>query len=144
MSELSGIDAVFRPKRVAVLGASPIPPRSGHNLVRTLQSFKFPGKVFPIGRSAREFSAFKTFASLHDVPNAVDLVLVSIPSTPGPASIGDAVAVSAKAAVVFIAGFQEIREEGRKLQQDMVLRADGRIRMIGPNCLGIRNLHLPM
>jgi acyl-CoA synthetase (NDP forming) len=144
MSEMSGIDAVFRPKRVAVLGASADPTKFGHHLVRNLQSFNFPGEVYPISRSSPEICGFKTFASLHDIPNAVDLVLVSIPSTAVPASIGDAVAVSAKAAVVFTAGFQEIGEEGRKLQQDMVLRADGRIRMIGPNCLGIRNFHLPM
>lgn len=144
MSEFSGIDAVFRPKRVAVLGASADPTKFGHHLVRNLQSFKFPGEVYPISRSAPEICGFKTFASLRDVPSEVDLVLVSIPSTAVPASIGDAVAVSAKAAVVFTAGFQEIGEEGRKLQQDMVLRADGRIRMIGPNCLGIRNFHLPM
>jgi acetyltransferase len=46
--------------------------------------------------------------------------------------------------VVFTAGFQEVGEEGRKLQQEMVQRADGRLRMIGPNCLGVRNFHLPL
>jgi acyl-CoA synthetase (NDP forming) len=141
---MSAIDAVFRPKRVAVLGASADPTKFGHHLVRNLQSFKFPGDVYPISRSTPEICGYKTFASLRDIPNEVDLVLVSIPSTAVPASIGDAVAVSAKAAVVFTAGFQEIGEEGRKLQQDMVFRADGRIRIIGPNCLGIRNFHLPM
>ena len=141
---MTAIDAVFRPKRVAVLGASADPTKFGHHLVRNLQSFNFPGDVYPISRSSPEICGYRTFASLQDIPNAVDLVLVSIPSTAVPASIGDAVAVSAKAAVVFTAGFQEIGEEGRKLQQDMVLRANGRIRMIGPNCLGIRNFHLPM
>jgi acyl-CoA synthetase (NDP forming) len=144
MSDMSGIDAVFRPKRIAVLGASADPTKFGHHLVRNLQSFKFPGEVYPISRSAPEICGFKTFAALADIPHQIDLVLVSIPSTAVPASIGDAVAVSAKAAVVFTAGFQEIGEDGRRLQQDMVVRADGKIRMIGPNCLGIRNFHLPM
>src|SRR5262245_19314916 len=135
MSELSAIDAVFRPKRIAVLGASADPTKFGHHLVRNLQSFNIPGEVYPISRSSPEICGYKTFGSLQDIPHSVDLVLVSIPSTAVPASIGDAVAVSAKAAVVFTAGFQEIGEEGRKLQQDMVLRANGRIRMIGPNCL---------
>ena len=141
---MTAIDAVFRPKRIAVLGASADPTKFGHHLVRNLQTFKFPGDVYPISRSSPEICGYRTFASLKDIPNEIDLVLVSIPSTAVPASIGDAVAVSAKAAVVFTAGFQEIGEEGRQLQQDMVAKADGRIRMIGPNCLGIRNFHLPM
>ena len=144
MSEMTAIDAVFRPKRIAVLGASADPTKFGHHLVRNLQTFKFPGDVYPISRSSPEICGYRTFASLKDIPNEIDLVLVSIPSTAVPASIGDAVAVSAKAAVVFTAGFQEIGEEGRQLQQDMLAKADGRIRMIGPNCLGIRNFHLPM
>jgi acetyltransferase len=138
------IDAVFRPKRVAVLGASADPTKFGHHLVRNLKTFEFPGDVYPISRSAAEICGYTTFPSLQDLPHQVDLVLISIPVQHVPASIGDAVKVAAKAAVVFTAGFQEVGEEGRKLQQDMVDRAGGRIRMIGPNCLGIRNFHLPM
>ncbi len=144
MIETAGIDAVFRPKQVAVLGASTDPTKFGHSLVRNLQTFKFPGDVYPISRSASEICGYKAFGSLKDVPQAVDLVLISIPSTAVPAGIADAVAANAKAAVVFTAGFQEVGEEGRRLQQEMVQRADGRIRMIGPNCLGVRNFHLPM
>ena len=141
---MTGIDAVFRPKRVAVLGASTDPTKFGHSLVRNLQNFKFPGDVYPISRSAPEICGYKAFGSLKDLPQAVDLVLISIPSTAVPAGIADAVAANAKAAVVFTAGFQEVGEEGRKLQQEMVQRADGRLRMIGPNCLGVRNFHLPL
>jgi len=144
MLELAGIDAVFRPRRVAVLGASTDPTKFGHNLVRNLQNHKFPGEVYPISRSAEEICGYKAFGSLKDVPQEGDPVLVSIRSTAVPGSISDAVAVNAKAAVVFTAGFQEIGDEGLKLQRDMVERASGRIRLIGPNCLGVRNFHLPM
>lgn len=144
VNDMTAIDAVFRPKRIAVLGASPEPNKFGHMLVKNLQSFKFPGDVYPISRSAPEICGYKTFPSLRDVPKDVDLILISIPSQAVPAGISDATAISAKAAVVFTAGFQEIGEEGRKLQQEVVARAGNKIRMIGPNCLGIRNFHLPM
>lgn len=144
MNDISSIDAIFRPTRVAVVGASADPTKFGHSLVRNLKNFNFPGEVYPISRTSDEILGCKTFSSLKDIPQPVDLVLISIPSTAVPASIADSVSVAAKAAVVFTAGFQEIGEEGRKLQQEMVLRANGRIRMIGPNCLGIRNFHLPM
>ena len=118
---MTAIDAVFRPKRMAVLGASADPTKFGHHLVRNLQTFKFPGDVYPISRSSPEICGYRTFASLHDIPNGRSRA-GQHPSTAVAASIGDAVAVSAKAAVVFTAGFQEIGEEGRKLQQDMVAR----------------------
>ena len=142
--EMTAIDAVFRPKRVAVLGASADPTKFGHHLVRNLKAFEFPGDVYPISRSAAEICGCRTFPSLHDLPDPVDLVLVSIPVQHVAAGIADAASVSAKAAVVFTAGFQEVGDEGRKLQQDVVASAAGRIRLIGPNCLGIRNFHLPM
>lgn len=144
MNDMTAIDAVFRPKHVAVLGASPEPSKFGHMLVKNLRSFDFPGEVYPISKSAPEICGYKTFPSLRDVPKGIDLILISIPSQAVPASIGDATAIAAKAAVVFTAGFQEIGEEGRKLQQEVVASAAGKIRMIGPNCLGIRNFHLPM
>ena len=144
MDDVTALDAVFRPKSIAVLGASSEPGKFGHSLVQNLQSFNFPGEVYPVSRSAPEICGYKAFPSLRDLPKAVDLILVSIPSQAVPAGIADATAISAKAAVVYTAGFQEIGEEGRKLQQEMVSRAAGKIRMIGPNCLGIRNFHLPM
>src|SRR5262249_46095644 len=129
---------------IAVLGASADPTKFGHHLVRNLKTFAYPGEVYPISRSVAEICGYRTFASLKELPQAVDLVLVSIPVQHVAASIADAVAVSARAAAVSPAGCQEVGEEGRKLQQDVVASAAGRIRMIGPNCLGIRNFHLPM
>jgi acetyltransferase len=144
LDDVAALDAVFRPKNIAVLGASSEPGKFGHSLVKNLQGFNFPGEIYPISKSAPEICGFKTFPSLRDLPKEVDLILVSIPSQAVPAGIADAAAIAAKAAVVFTAGFQEIGEEGRRLQQEMVSNAAGKIRMIGPNCLGIRNFHLPM
>jgi acetyltransferase len=141
---MTAIDAVFRPRRIAVVGASADPTKFGHHLVRNLQSFNFPGEVYPISKSAPDICGYKTFPGLREVPDEIDLVLVSIPSQAVAASIADANAISAKAAVVFTAGFQEIGAEGRKLQQEVIASAAGKVRLIGPNCLGIRNFHLPM
>jgi acyl-CoA synthetase (NDP forming) len=143
MNETAAIDAAFCPKRIAVLGASADPSKFGHHLVRSLRDCQFPGDVYPISRSSKDICGYAAFPSLQDVPQPIDLVLISIPVQHVPSAVADA-ATAAKAAVVFTAGFQEAGEEGRKLQQEMVERANGRIRLIGPNCLGIRNFHLPM
>src|SRR5829696_7322114 len=92
--EMTAIDAVFRPRRVAVLGASADPIKFGHHLVRNLKAFEFPGDVYPISRSAPEICDYKTFPSLHDLPGPVDLVLVSIPVQTVAAAISDAVSVA--------------------------------------------------
>src|SRR5262245_20034985 len=101
MNEMAAIDAVFRPQRIAVLGASADPTKFGHHLVRNLKTFEFPGEVYPISRSAAEICGYRTFPSLHELPAAIDLVLVSIPVQHVASAIADAAVVAAKAAVVF-------------------------------------------
>lgn len=144
MNEAAAIDAVFRPKSIAVVGASTDPSKFGSQVLQNLRSSGFPGKLFPISRSPGEVCGLKPFASLRDLSQPVDLVLVSVPVQYAPATIEDAVVASAKAAVVYTAGFQEIGEAGRVVQNDMLSRTGGKLRLVGPNCLGIRNFHLPM
>lgn len=144
MNEAAAIDAVFCPKSIAVVGASADPSKFGSQVLRNLQSSGFPGKLFPISRSPGEVCGLKPFASLRDLPQPVDLVLVSVPVQYAAATIEDAVVASARAAVVYTAGFQEIGEAGRAVQNDLLSRTGGKLRLVGPNCLGIRNFHLPM
>ena len=144
MNEAAAIDAVFCPKSIAVVGASADPSKFGSQVLQNLRSSGFPGKLFPISRSPGEVCGLKPFASLRDLSQPVDLVLVSVPVQHAPATIEDAVVASAKAAVVYTAGFQEIGEAGRVVQNDMLSRTGGKLRLVGPNCLGIRNFHLPM
>lgn len=144
MNEIAAIDAVFCPKSIAVVGASADPSKFGSQVLRNLQSSGFPGKLFPISRSTDEVCGLRPLASLRDLPQPVDLVLVSVPVQHAVATIEDAVAASATAAVIYTAGFQEVGEAGRAVQNEMLRRAGGKLRLIGPNCLGIRNFHLPM
>ncbi len=144
MRELDAVDAIFRPQRIAVLGASDDPSKFGSQVFRNLQASGFPGELYPVSRSSAEVWGVKTVPSLADLPKAVDLVLMSVPVQHVASTVKDAAAVSAKAAVVFTAGFQEVGAAGRVLQEEVVANAAGKIRLIGPNCLGIRNFHLPM
>ncbi|OJY47025.1 MAG: hypothetical protein BGP08_03190 [Rhizobiales bacterium 64-17] len=144
MSVTTAIDAVFCPSSIAVVGASSDSAKFGSQVFRNLQLSGFPGALYPISRSSPEVSGVKSVPTLRDLPVPVDLVLLSVPVQHAASAIEDAVAISAKAAVVFTAGFQEVGREGRALQDDMLRRAGGKVRLIGPNCLGVRNFHLPM
>ncbi len=144
MGLTAAIDAIFRPASVAVVGASSEPNKFGSQVFRNMQASGYPGTLYPISRSSPEVFGTKTVPTLRDLPGPVDLVLLSVPVQHASAAIGDAAEAGVKAAVVFTAGFQEVGAAGKELQDDLVRRAAGKIRLIGPNCLGVRNFHLPM
>ena len=108
MNETAAIDAVFCPNSIAVVGASADPSRFGSQVLRNLQASRFPGKLFPISRSTEEVCGLQPLASLRDLSQPVDLVLVSVPVQYAAATIEDSVAASASAAVIYTAGFQEV------------------------------------
>jgi acyl-CoA synthetase (NDP forming) len=143
--DAAAMGAFFTPKSVAVLGASSDASKFGSRILANLKKSGFKGDIYPVSRSESEVQGCKAYASLRDLPSAVDLVLLSIPAGAVPDAISDAQAAKARAAVVYAAGFGESNEEGRRLQQDLIVRLDqGALRMIGPNCMGVRNLVPPM
>jgi acetate---CoA ligase (ADP-forming) len=145
MSDLDSIAAFFKPQRVAVLGASSDPKKFGGRVLLSLKKSGFDGQIYPVNRSEPEVHGLKAYPTLSDLPAEPELVLVSIPAATVPNGISEAVAVNAKAAVVYAAGFAEAGGDGRKLQDDLVARlAKRKLRVIGPNCLGVRDFHRPM
>jgi acetyltransferase len=138
------VDAVFNPRRIAVLGASADPSKFGSQVLSNLLAGGFPGELYPVSRSITEVAGLQAYASLRALPAAPDLVLISVPVQHVASAVEDAVAAFAKAAVIFTAGFQEVGAEGRAIQQEVVRRAAGKLRLIGPNCLGVRNFHRSM
>lgn len=141
----ASFDAIFKPTSIAVLGGSADPSKFGSRLVMNLRACGFSGEVMPVSRSASEIGGYRAFPSLRDLPHAPDLVLVSIPLQHVPLAIGEAGEIGTKAAVVYSAGFAETGDTGRALQDEVLAQARrSSLRMIGPNCLGVRNFHYAM
>lgn len=139
------LDAVFAPRRIAVVGASADMSKFGSRLVGNLRRYGFPGEVHPISRSVEAIGDYRTVPSLGELPASPDLVLVSVPVQHVASIVDDAVKVGAKAAVIYTAGFAESGEAGSALQDDIRARAKrGGLRLVGPNCLGVRNFHYTM
>ncbi len=133
------IDAIFRPRSVAVVGASANPDSPGHDYVRSLQDFGFGGDIYPVNPKGGEILGLPSFASLGAVPGDVDYVISCIPSD----HILDLVAQcgerNVKALQLFTGRFSETgREEDAALERDLLeaARAAG-VRLIGPNCMGL-------
>ena len=139
-AERYGLDAMFAPSSVAVIGASDRPGTVGRTVLENLLHGGFQGKVYPINAKNPEVLGLKAYRSIRDISGAVDLAVVSLRQRPYRRSLANAVDARHKSAVVISAGFRELGAEGVALEkqiQDHLRRSS--MRLIGPNCLGIMN-----
>ncbi len=134
---LKGLDAVFTPERVALVGASERAGTVGRLLWQNLTAF--PGEVVPISRAPTVF-AHTAYPDLGSAPGHIDLAIVAVPATGVLPVIRDAAAGRVSAAVILSAGFAETGSAGAAQQRAMVdvARAAG-MRLVGPNCFGVQN-----
>jgi acetyl-CoA synthetase (ADP-forming) len=138
------LDYFFYPQSVAIIGASSRFMSWGYMLIKNASKSGFKGKIYPINPNAPlELFGMKVYRRLVDVPEKVDLAVIAVPSKYCVQVVEECGDVGVKAAVVCTAGFSEIGEEGRKLEDELVKAAQARcIRLIGPNCNGIYNLEV--
>lgn len=136
--ERQPLDAIFAPKNVAVIGATEKAGSVGRTLLWNLISNPFGGTVFPVNPKRPSVLGIKAYPSIAAVPETVDLAVVVTPAPTVPGVIGECVAAGVKGAIIISAGFKEVGERGIQLEQDVLKQArQGRMRIIGPNCLGV-------
>ena len=127
---------IFYPESIAVVGASAEPNKVGYGVFRNL--LDFPGKLYPVNPKRSEILGHKAYPSLSEIPEKVDMMVVTVPGAMVPYVMEEAGQKGVKLAVVISAGFREIGENGRELEDRVVETAEKYgIRMVGPNCLGI-------
>lgn len=136
------LENFFNPKSVAVVGASRTPGKVGYDILKNIIQYDYKGYVYPINPGATEILGIKTYPSLLDVPNKIDLAIVAVP----PKGVLDVIEQSGKkgisAAVIITAGFRESGLEGAKLENELIKKAkELGVRFIGPNCLGLIDTH---
>ncbi len=135
------LDALFRPRSVAVIGASRRPHQIGHEVVRNLVGAGFTGPVYPVNPSADVVRSMHCYPRVLDVPGPVDLAVITVPAPLVLEAARECAAKGVRGLVVITAGFAEIGGDGpaREAELKALCAAHG-IRMIGPNCMGILNL----
>lgn len=134
------LDAIFTPKNVAVVGATESPNAVGRTVLWNLIKTPFGGTVFPVNPKRSSVLGIKTYPSIAEVPAKVDLAVVTTPAESVPKVIADCAASGVKAAVIISAGFKELGAPGIALEAQVLAEArKGRMRILGPNCLGIMN-----
>ncbi|MDQ0190239.1 bifunctional acetate--CoA ligase family protein/GNAT family N-acetyltransferase [Alicyclobacillus cycloheptanicus] len=140
LAAAASLHPFFRPKSVAVIGASRAPERPGHLLLKHILDGDYRGIVYPVNPTTPAVSAIRAYPSLTALPEPVDLAVVAVPAEQVPSVIEDCIAADARAVMVVSAGFGEVNEAGRAQERELArrLRASGR-RLLGPNTLGLVN-----
>ncbi len=134
------LDALFKPRSVAIIGASNNPLSIGHIVIKNLLDHNFQGPIYPINPKANFIKSFRAYPSVSDVPDEIDLVNISIKNTLVPAVLEECGKKGVKFAIVHTAGFKEVGEEGQKLERQIVEIAHKYgMRIYGPNSQGIQN-----
>lgn len=134
--DTKGLDGIFKPSSVAVIGASTNPEKTGHIILKNIVDGGFEGAVYPINPSADEVLGLRAYPALSDVPGTVDLAVVAIPAKAVAGVITQAGQKGAAGAVVISGGFRESGNAALEREVIDAARSHG-IRVIGPNCQGV-------
>src|SRR5208283_3734664 len=138
-SESHPLDPLFLPESVAVIGASERPGSVGRSVLWNLLSSPFGGTVFPVNSKRTNVLGIKAYPSVRDLPDKVDLVVVTTPADTVPDIIAESVDLGIPAGIVISAGFKETGEHGQELERQIARTSRVKMRLVGPNCLGVMN-----
>ena len=141
------LEAFFRPRSVAVIGASTKPDKLGHAVLKNLVAGGYAerGAVFPINPSVAEILGYPAYPSVQDVPGPIDLAVIVIPYPSVPDALRTCGQKGIPAAIVISAGFREAGMEGLERERELIqIAQEYGLRLIGPNCLGVIDTFTPL
>lgn len=133
------LDAIFRPKGVALVGASERPGSVGRTVMWNLLSSPFGGTIYPVNQRRDNILGVRTYPTLADIPTRPDLVVICTPAPSVPGILEEAVKLGIPGGIVISAGFKEAGPEGVALEHEIARITAGKMRIVGPNCLGVMN-----
>ena len=136
--DLPSLEPLFRPRSIAVLGASSSPTKVGGRPVAALIRNRYEGAVYPVNPRSETIQGLPAFASVKDIPGAVDLAICTVPPGAVMSVLGECAEKGVGSLVVFTSGFAEVGESGAQEAMAGLAREAG-IRLMGPNCMGMVN-----
>lgn len=136
-SSTPSLKAIFKPENVAVIGATEKEGSVGRTILRNLITNPFGGTIFPVNLKRPNVLGIQAYPTVKDIPVAIDLAVIVTPAKIVPPVIDDCIEKGIPGAIIISAGFKEIGEEGAELERQILEKARGKMRIIGPNCLGV-------
>ena len=135
-----GLDAIFRPKSIAVLGVTNTPGTVPHDIFVNLLSSRFQGVVYPVAPRKRHIAGVRAYDYVLDIPDPVDLAVLVFPGGVCEQALKQCAEKGIKAAIIISAGFREVGPQGLEREKRIkAIATDHGMRLIGPNCLGVIN-----
>ena len=136
------LDVFFRPRNVAVIGATEDLRGVGRSIVSNLKQTSFGGTVYPVNPKHSEVLGLPCFPGIREIPAQVDLAVIATPARTVPGIVRECAAAGIEGAIIISAGFKEIGERGAALEREVLAEArKSKLRIVGPNCLGIMSPH---
>jgi len=136
-SRLEEFAPIFYPRSHAVIGASADGRKFGGRFLQALLNFGYPGRLYPVNPQESQVFGLTTYPRVGDIPEPVDFASVAVPARAVPGVVAECLAKDVKGVQVLSAGFREVSDDGRLLEEEIARIAVKGIRVIGPNCFGI-------
>jgi acyl-CoA synthetase (NDP forming) len=133
----SSLTPFFEPRNAAIVGASAVAGKAGHEAIRNILANGYAGKLYPVNPKGGEILGLPVVPTVAALPNGVDLAIVVLPAEATPKAIRECVAKGIRHFVLMAGGFAEVDESGAQIQRELVdiIRETG-IRVLGPNISG--------
>ncbi|MFH1747278.1 MAG: acetate--CoA ligase family protein [Planctomycetota bacterium] len=136
----AGLDAIFRPTSIAVLGVTNSPGTVPHDIFVNLLDTRFNGVVYPVAPRKKHIAGVRAYNYVLDIPDPVDLAILVFPGAVCEMALKQCVEKGVKAAIIISAGFREVGPAGVAREERIkAIARSGHMRIIGPNCLGVIN-----
>lgn len=130
----------FYPKSICVAGASTKEKSIGYELLKTIKSYGYTGKVFPVNPKADEILDYKCYHTIEEIDEPIDLAVIVVPKQFAEPTVDSLLAKNIQSIILITAGFKEIGKEGEEMEKRILQKIkNSGARMVGPNCMGVIN-----
>lgn len=137
---MNDLDPIFSPKSIAVLGASTTKGKVGHDIFENILRGGFTGTLYPVNPKAQSVLSVKCYKTLLDIPDPIDLAMIILPPRLSLEAVKNCVKKKVRAIIIVSAGFKEVGGEGAEIENQIKeICKEAKIRVVGPNCLGVIN-----
>lgn len=140
MRKYKGMEYIFNPRSVAIIGASQNPDKVGHVILQNYLDVGFEGKLYPVNiKSTEPILGLKSYKKVADIKSGIDLAVIAIPADFVPKILDECGKAGVKSAIIVSGGFSEI---GKEDLQGSILKISDKYSMpvLGPNCLGVMDI----
>lgn len=143
--KVSDFNHFFNPSGIVVIGMSKNPAKLGYGIAKNLAQCGYAGAVHFVNPKGGTLFERPVYSAISDVPDPVDLAVLLIPAHFVPATLTACGQCGIRAAIIASGGFREVGAEGAALEAEcLYIAQDYEMRLMGPNCIGLIDTHLPL